>query len=119
MANQTYKNLMTHFNLANVNRLLTTTTAEAGYAATTNQPKKDTTAPNTNNKENIIRYHYCWTHGVNRSHKGNQCMYPKDGHVKDATIDRMQGGCVFIYQPLNKHKSRIPLALTTAPPTLA
>jgi hypothetical protein len=125
MVNQTYQNFMTHFNLANVNRLLTTTTAEAGYAATTNQPNRGTTSPKTNNKENsprsegsIVGYHYCWTHGVNRTHKGNQCTYPKDGHIKDATIERMQGGCVFIYQPVNKRRSRNPLAPTPAPPTV-
>jgi hypothetical protein len=71
---------MIHFNRVNVNRLLTTTMSQAGYLATTNQPKKEA----NNNKENeqcnngsIIRYHYCWTHGVNKTHKGSQCTYPK------------------------------------------
>jgi hypothetical protein len=113
MIDQTYPNFMTHFNLANVNRLLTTTTAEAGYTATTNQPINKATVPN-NNKENernngsVIGYHYCWTHGVNKTHKGLQCTYPKEGHIKEATIGNMQGGCVFIYQPANKRKSRNP-----------
>jgi hypothetical protein len=107
----TYQNFMTHFNLMNINRLLTTTTTEAGYSATTNQPKKETKAPNANNKENernngsITGYHYFWTHGINKTHKGMQCNYPKEGHIKEATIGNMQGGCVFIYQPVNKCRS--------------
>jgi hypothetical protein len=120
MAEQTYAAFMTHFNKANENRLLTTTTAEAGYFATTNQQKKETTP--SNNKENtprntgsVIGYHYCWTHGVNRTHKGEQCTYPKEGHIKTATIERMQGGCVFIYQPANKRVGRRPVTTVPGP----
>jgi hypothetical protein len=109
MAEQTYEAFKTHFNQANLNRLLTTTTVEAGYSATTNQPKTTENRQNNVNKENngtVIGYHYCWTHGVNKTHKGTQCMHPKEGHIKEATISNIQGGCVFIYQPANKCKGR-------------
>jgi hypothetical protein len=121
MANQTYTEFMKHFNQANVNRLLTTTTSEAGYLATNNNPKtQHNFTQNNSNKENeprntgsIIGYHYCWTHGVNRTHKSTQCTYPKEGHIKEATIGNIQGGSVFIYQPAAKRKSRN----QTTPPT--
>jgi hypothetical protein len=116
MANRTYPEFMKHFNQANVNRLLKITTSEAGYLATSNHPKtQQNPMQNSGNKENdppntgsIIGYHYCWTHGVNRTHKGSQCTYPKDGHVKEATIGNMQGGSVFVYQPAAKRKKSQP-----------
>jgi hypothetical protein len=35
---------------------------------------------------------YCWSHGPNRSHNGNDCRYRKTGHVAGATAANKQGG---------------------------
>jgi hypothetical protein len=104
-AEHTYANLMVHFNHANDNRLRSKTTADAGYSAV--QPTN--TLP-TENKENnagsLIRYHYCWTHGVNKTHRGMHCQYPKEEHIKDATASNIKGGSVFLYQPPNKRNNQ-------------
>jgi hypothetical protein len=36
--------------------------------------------------------HYCWTHGLTRSHQGAKCANPMAGHIKTATVNNMQGG---------------------------
>lgn len=116
IADQTYANLMIHFNQANLNRLHAKTTGEAGYSVTT--------APPTGNKENenggsIKGYHYCWSHGVNRTHQSHTCQNPKEGHIKSATIANMQGGSVYIHQPkrfTNNNRNRNPGRNTTTQP---
>ena len=37
---------------------------------------------------------YCWTHGLstNAQHTSLTCNKKADGHVDDATADKMQGG---------------------------
>jgi hypothetical protein len=37
---------------------------------------------------------YCWTHGIGRNlkHTSSTCKYPKDGHVKEATLNNKMGG---------------------------
>jgi hypothetical protein len=95
---QTYENLMEHFNNADINRLLTKTVADAGYSATK--------LPNDNNKENkagsIKGFHYCWSHGINPTHMGKNCRNPKEGHINNATITDIQGGCNFLFTPFHQ-----------------
>jgi hypothetical protein len=110
-AEQTYAGFMKHFTLANNNRLYTKTTAEAGYSATSNEKENGPRISNTppNNQQNagtIVGYHYCWSHGVNKTHQGAHCTYPKEGHNKAATISNMQGGCQFIFVPLSKRRGK-------------
>jgi hypothetical protein len=121
-AEQTYPNFMKHFTLANNNRLYTTTTSEAGYSAALKNNEKENNPRNANtstgNQQNagtVVGYHYCWTHGVNKTHQGLHCTYPKDGHIKNATIGNMQGGCGFIFVPVAKRPNRQkpPTAATT------
>jgi hypothetical protein len=92
---QAYANLMTHFNQANSNQLLAKTTSEAGYTATTQAHDKE----KTDHSGSIKGYHYCWTHGVNKTHHSGTCKNPKDGHVRTSTIANIQGGSVYLHQP--------------------
>jgi hypothetical protein len=99
-AEQTFANIMIHFNTANKARLRTQTTINAGYSIV--QPPvlqpKDTNAQQ-NKKEELSGWKYCWTHGVNRSHNSHNCLYPKDKHVKTATIGNPKGGSTGITYP--------------------
>jgi hypothetical protein len=37
---------------------------------------------------------YCWTHGfdINKTHKSDNCLFPKEGHQKEATATNTMGG---------------------------
>jgi hypothetical protein len=100
-AEQTYDNLMTHFNNADINRLHAKTVSEARYTA-----KQLTTINNDENKENkegtLKGWHYCWSHGVNMTHMGKNCKNPKEGHINNATITNLQGGCNLIFAPFHQ-----------------
>lgn len=116
IADQTLANLTQHFNQANRIRLMTATTANAGYSATTKPPTND-------NKENTMRsdiltgWKYCWSHGVNVTHDGNNCLYPKDNHIKPATLNNPQGGSAHIVfpKPNTRNRNR---RQSAAPPTV-
>lgn len=36
-------------------------------------------------------FHYCWTHGICQ-HPGTACLYPAEGHVRQATLRDRHGG---------------------------
>ena len=35
---------------------------------------------------------YCWTHGINLSHKSSECRYPREGHQMAETAANKMGG---------------------------
>ena len=35
---------------------------------------------------------YCWSHGLNRTHKSCDCTWREPGHQMTATLDNMMGG---------------------------
>jgi hypothetical protein len=92
------------FNHADKERKKMMTTKDAGYhganattkAATTtttatSAPTSNTT--NTRNDNNFVdpssgrKIYYCWSHGgsLNPDHTSAKCLYPKEGHQKEAT----------------------------------
>jgi hypothetical protein len=85
-ATQTWINLKQHFNKANHHRLKTTTISNAGYSATLKQQPDEINKENTKrpSKNNLDNWKYCWSHGLNRSHAGNKCRYPAEGHILTA-----------------------------------
>lgn len=92
----TIANATTDFNQANTERLRTATSGQAGYNATAaavqpSAPIRTTTTP--------ANWCYCWSHGLNKSHTGMECQRPKDGHIKEATLNDMKGGSPYIYVP--------------------
>jgi hypothetical protein len=99
-ADQTYDNLMIHFNNADINRLHAKTVTQAGYTATHTGDDKEN-APGT-----IKGWHYCWSHGVNQTHMGKACRNPKEGHINNATIANLQGGCNLIFAPFHQRTDR-------------
>jgi hypothetical protein len=83
-AEQTYAVLMVHFDNANINCLHSQTIAEAGYSAI------KTPNDNKENEEGSVKgYHYCWSHGINKTHKGPDCLKKKEGHISEATINNL------------------------------
>jgi hypothetical protein len=90
VADQTFDNIMAHFNNANVERKRTATTTTAGFhqanSAATTTPI--TPAPPDQN------FGYCWTHGVtlNGTHTSATCKNPNPGHCRDATLRNLKGG---------------------------
>jgi hypothetical protein len=124
-ANQTLAAFITHFNQANKARLKHKTTVSAGYNATTttgrNAPAPTPTDANKENKKQgtIQGWHYCWSHGVNKTHDSQTCTYPKDNHNKSATINKPQGGSVYIQFPKDNRRNRNQPTATTTPPTIA
>ena len=102
-ANRTIRNLETHFNHANQERLRNTTTSQAGYKATevpgTQLPSALALTNNTENVPPFPKWNYCWTHGLNKSHDSKTCKSPKDGHVKHATLNNMCDGSATILKP--------------------
>jgi hypothetical protein len=91
---------MKHFNIANKARLRTQTTINVGYSVVQPPviPPKDTSAQHKK-KEELSGWKYCWTHGVNKSHNGHNCMYPHEKHIKAATINNPKGGSTGITYP--------------------
>ena len=103
-ADQTYENLMIHFNNADINRLHKKTIADAGYAAT--QTPAINSNANNQNAGSLKGWHYCWSHGINMTHKGANCRNPKEGHIHAATILNLQGGANTIYTPVIRTDGR-------------
>jgi hypothetical protein len=114
-ANQTTLSTMkTHFNKANKERLRQATTKTAGYhganlatensayMAATDSAHRATSAADIAlaaaqgrspaEATSTGSLHYCWTHGLQRSHQGATCANQMAGHIKTATVDNMQGG---------------------------
>jgi hypothetical protein len=120
---QTFDNLVLHFDHADRARRTAMTTVQAGYMAL--QPMQEpsapipTTAPTANlaaapaprpaltNRTNTQAtkqaprasgYHYCHTHGINKTHDSTQCSYPAAGHITDATFADMKGGNTTVFK---------------------
>jgi hypothetical protein len=49
---------------------------------------------------------YCWSHGYNYSHCGNNCTKKKEGHIDSATVTDMQGGRNTIWRNKEEIKQR-------------
>lgn len=67
----------------------------ANFAAATT--KSTNTVQNTRNKPS--GYQYCHTHGINQTHESKCCLYPAEGHVKEATMEDMKGGNTTVFRP--------------------
>lgn len=93
-ADQTWQNLVIHFNKEDKERLLNVTAKQAGYAgaAKTGSPKS------TNSPPSNIPMYYCWSHGLtpNNTHNSKTCTSRQPGHRDEATVDNMLGGCCVI-----------------------
>ena len=51
--------------------------------------------------------HYCWTHGYCCKHTSQRCPSPNDGHVRNATARKPQGGSALIKDEWLKRVTRI------------
>jgi hypothetical protein len=110
------------FNYADKERKKTMTTKDAGFhganAVTKATPTSTTTStPSTNatttrNDNNFVdpssgrKIYYCWSHGgsLNPDHTSAKCLYPKEGHQKEATWMNMMDGCCEMKLSKNKFK---------------
>jgi hypothetical protein len=109
------------FNHADKERKKTMTTKDAGFhganAATKIAPTPTTTpaTTTTNNTRNDSQFvdpssgrkiYYCWSHGgsLNPDHTSAKCLYPKEGHQKEATWMNMMDGCCEMKLSKNKIK---------------
>jgi hypothetical protein len=112
------------FTLANTERIRQTTAAGAGFhganvAAVVTPGQRpgaananDDAAANAANAANAAplvnvqggRLYYCWTHGLspNARHWSGTCTRQGDGHVENATVFNMQGGCTEIRMPQDR-----------------
>jgi hypothetical protein len=128
---QTVFNLKAHFNLANMERLRSTTTTRAGFltqvppatapapaALLTHDVPAPANTPTLPATADPPRY-YCWTHGLhgNSAHTSQTCTNPAPGHIRNATIGSMKGGNNTInrrrdepavYQPPVRNPNRTP-----------
>jgi hypothetical protein len=120
VAQWTMATFKTDFSLANTERIRQTTAAAAGYhcanivAPVTPDQVAAANAAAANEAANAAanappafvnvqggRLYYCWTHGLSsvETHVSNTCNHPDEGHVNNATVFDMQGGCTEIRIP--------------------
>lgn len=54
----------------------------------------------TSNKSNTSKKNtfYCWSHGINKSHAGPDCMTPHDNHQPTATLKNQKGGKTTVWE---------------------
>ena len=100
-ADHTWQNLLLHFNKEDKERLLNTTSSQAGYAgAAKNGPPSHTAQPTASGTptSNTTPMYYCWSHGLtpNSTHTSKTCTSRQPGHRAEATVDNMLGGCCVI-----------------------
>jgi hypothetical protein len=79
-----------------------TTTGDALLTGTTRPPQAPASAHRAN--LNLQGWSYCWTHGV-AQHHSRDCRAPKEGHIKEATIDEPQGGSMVITSRRNNTRN--------------
>jgi hypothetical protein len=106
--NQILAAFIAHFNQANKARIKHKTTVNTGYNATTTTGRTTPTPTptDTNKKQDTLQgWHYCWSHGVNKTHDSQTCTYLKANHNKTATISKPQGGSVYIRFPGNNRRN--------------
>jgi hypothetical protein len=72
--------------LKEVNALLKKERAQHACSGSSERPPRRNFTPSSDN--------YCWSHGykVARTHISQTCMYPKDGHQREATKTNNMGG---------------------------
>jgi hypothetical protein len=72
--------------LKQVNAFLKKERAERAGSGNSERPLHRNFTPSSDN--------YCWSHGyrVARTHTSQTCMYPKDGHKREATKTNNMGG---------------------------
>lgn len=102
VADQTWANLLLHFNKEDRERRRQLTASDAGYANAAKQsmPSAPTTKTPSSGATMIAGMKYCWTHGLNVSHDSRACSNPQTGHCHTATADNMQGGnCMIKRRP--------------------
>jgi hypothetical protein len=131
LVDQTYDNLVLHFDTADNKRRTALTTVQAGYMALQPQPEPSAPTPpaqaptalaatapaprpalanRTNQptpkpaRPTSTGYHYCHTHGINKSHDSMECSYPAAGHIKNATFEDMKGGTTTVFKPKPRTK---------------
>jgi hypothetical protein len=109
------------FNNADKERKKNLTTKDVGFhganAATKTAPTETTTTATTTTTNarkdmNFVdpssgrKIYYCWSHGgsLNPDHTSEKCLYPKEGHQKDATWMNMKEGCCEMKLSKNKFK---------------
>jgi hypothetical protein len=97
----TLATMKTHFDQANKERLRSTTTSQAGFAVVPASTIPASTAPPSTKpaKNPFDGWHYCWSHGLNKTHTGVDCKNPKEGHKTTATINNLQAGASYISKP--------------------
>ena len=84
---QTSEHMMEFFTKANKYHLEVTTSATAGYANLAKKPPPE---------DKKLDWKYCWTHGLQLTHSGKDCNDPADGHIANAILGNMKGGCNLI-----------------------
>jgi hypothetical protein len=103
---QTVENTITHFTKANALRVAarkhlkevleanTVTPVKPGQESPNGQALAALPPPPPPDKWNLKSelWGYCWTHGITK-HTSAQCIFPKENHVKTATMWDRQGGC--------------------------
>jgi hypothetical protein len=98
-AEQTFENLKTAFNMANAERLLSTTTENAGYHGAHHAAGA------------AVPMFYCWTHGLGpeSQHTSATCTRPTANHNQLATADNMLGGNRSIRPKRGEVRIHVPL----------
>jgi hypothetical protein len=134
VAQWTLPTFKTDFTLANTERIRQTTAAGAGFhgannanAVTPDQGRAAANnadanaaadaAANAANGPPLVnvqggRLYYCWTHGLSPtvSHSSGTCNNRDEGHVANATVFNMQGGCTEIRMPEHRQNQNRPHA---------
>lgn len=134
LAEQTWAHFKDHFNRADLDRKLTLTTQTAGYhgahmateytkpiAAATGTRNTQTTTPAqvTVDDHELL---YCFTHGLNFSHKSCDCERRTNNHKDNATLlNRMGGSEQLCFGKIDKspNRRRRPAANSAASPSPA
>ena len=121
-----YSQLKVHFNRADRLLKLKATSKSAGYAGAAITPYKKPppaetqttkTPPAENQHKNkkakiepmdVGPLRYCWTHGFNLSHTGQECKVKDGSHNKNATVKNMQGGNNMVQRRKGEKRIYIP-----------
>lgn len=127
--NHTVKYAIQHFTNANAYRqqakLFLKETLQANQVhqtpASTDALAHSATAPERRpttktNLKGLVNWGYCWSHGITK-HDGENCLHPKPGHIKEATLADPQGGNTTVLSQQARKKRRTTNPETTTGPT--
>jgi hypothetical protein len=106
---KTMDNFQEHFEAAIKEHARQLTTASTGYhgadiaidlatPARQATPAEEANAAVPAATTDLMLMFYCWSHGLskNPNHTGCTCTNRKDGHIEEATVTNMLGGCNYI-----------------------